>query len=154
MQTWMCHWPWLPKRICLSKPEMYWEARSLCPISMWSRYSSNLNKQELLCSKKRQMSTFYKHLKIKGRVKKKVWKIPHLLLKHPSTPKCGKKQKKHVVFWLISSFGTKKCLKFFHLATHHCHPLEPLTATTHHRHQLLTHPTAAIRHPGLTHPPL
>ena len=70
---------------------------------------------------------------LEGRVPKEILKMriyPHLLLTHPPTPKCGKKQKKHVVFGLFSSFGTKiSFLKFLHLETHRCHPLEPSTVT-------------------------
>ena len=61
---------------------------------------------------------------------KKMWIYPHLLLTHPSTTQMLKKQKNMLFFWLFSSFGTKKILKFFHLATHHSHPLEPSTAAT------------------------
>jgi len=39
-------------------------------------------------------------------------------------------------------------LNFFHLATHHCFPLDPSFAATHHCHQPLMHPTASTHHGG------
>ena len=39
-------------------------------------------------------------IRVKGRVQKKMWIYPHLLLTHPP-PKCGKNEKKHVVFWAL-----------------------------------------------------
>ena len=42
----------------------------------------------------------------------------------------------------------KKILNFFNLASHHCHPLDPSFAATHHCHQPLMYPTAATHHGG------
>ena len=46
-----------------------------------------------------------------------------------------KNKKKHVVFWgFLAHLEQKKIMKFFHVATHHCHPMEPSTATINCRH--------------------
>jgi len=44
----------------------------------------------------------------------------------------------------LAHLEQKFFLNFFHLATHHCFPLDPLFAATHHRHQPLMHPTAVV----------
>ena len=54
-----------------------------------------------------------------------------------------------LVFWAFKLIWNKKKLIFFHLASHHCHPLDPSFAATHHCHQPLMYPTAATHHGGL-----
>ena len=81
--------------------------------------------------------TYLLYLMVKIRIReglKKVCKITHLLLTHPPSPQVLKKTKKrHVVFGIFSSFGTKKNFEVFSPcnpptgAINCCHPSLPLT---------------------------